>query len=45
MLIRQVLNEGIYKNLLNEEFLFHGDRLAVWDDEKLEMGEGDGHTM
>ena len=41
MLIKQLLIEGIYKNLLNGEFLCNGDRVSVWDDEKLlEMGGG-----
>ena len=43
MLIKQLLIEGIYKNLLNGEFLCNGDRVSVWDDEKLlEMGSGNG---
>ena len=30
----------------NEELLFDGDRVSVWDDDKvLEMDGGDGHTM
>ena len=43
MLIKQLLIEGIYKNLLNGEFLCNGDRVSFWDDEKLlEMGGGMG---